>query len=154
MSKKVKPFRKIPKHKWLASIIRIDTPAGARKAVSELTTEWNLHGYKFVDEKENIYVRKHRGLLIKATSEAIRRCKAQLQRKHLSTKERKEFKQIVKIYANWLKKHRLGKMKTNIVGLCVARGCYKKATHIFRGQGLCDEHYRKSLEFEEKDINK
>ena len=106
MIKKPEPFKKA-KHKCLATIIRIDCPSGAKRAVDELTTEWDLHGYKFLDEDKNIYVKNHRRLLIKSASEAIRRCKAQLKRKNLSQKERGEFKQIVKIYSEWLKKHRL-----------------------------------------------
>ena len=93
--KKLPPFLP-PKHKWLASIIRLDTPSGARESCRKLSEEW--------DETDSRSIRR---LLIKAASEAIRRSKAQLARKKLTPSERSEFREIVKIYSNWLKGHRL-----------------------------------------------
>ena len=98
LPKKYKPF--LPaRHEWLSKIIRIDSPAGAREACSELSERW----WKFPN-RETRYANR---LLQQAVTEAIRRSSAQLVRKHLSTKERKEFKEIISIYKNWLKQHRL-----------------------------------------------
>jgi len=103
--KTYKPFRKVSKNPWLAKIIRIDTPAGAKQSVEKLSIEWIDTKYDYSDKG-----RTKRHLLIKSASEAIRRCKAQLKRKHLSFSEHKEFSQIIEIYALWLKKHRLRMM--------------------------------------------
>jgi hypothetical protein len=96
MSKKKFPPFKPAKHKWLAEIIRLDSPSGARQTCRRLSEEW-----------EETDSRSRRRLLIKAASEAIRRSKAQLARKKLTPSERSEFREIVKIYSNWLKEHRL-----------------------------------------------
>ena len=112
MSKKLEPFKKA-KHKWLADIIRVDIPSGANEAVGRLNHLWASYCYiptqpkKEATERLRKENREKKRLLILAVSEAIRRCKAQLKRKNLSQKERGEFKQIVKIYSEWLKKHRL-----------------------------------------------
>ena len=108
---KIKPFRRKPVHPWLARIIQIDSPLGARRATADLSDMWtHFEGEMRVKGTlVRMEVRKLKGLLIKSASEAIRRSKAQLARKRISTKEKKEFREIVKIYANWLKKHRLGR---------------------------------------------
>lgn len=100
MNKIVEPF-KPTKNIWLGKIIRIDSPSGARSSVEQLTTEWN---FAYIDKKVD---RKQRHLLIRSASEAIRRSNVQLARKHLSTGERKQFKEIVEIYRKWLVAHRL-----------------------------------------------
>ena len=99
---KVTPFREKPRYPWLAEIIRIDTPAGARESTKELSNVW-------IDANKGIpsFGRKMKRLLIKSASEAIRRSKAQLARKQLSANERTEFKEIIKIYQKWLRQHRL-----------------------------------------------
>jgi hypothetical protein len=102
------PF-KPAKHKWLAEIICIESPACARRAVKELSFHWDRYKGLVPDE----VLRSYRRLLIKAASEAIRRCRAHLAKTgkagktKLSSKERREFKTIIKIYQGWLKKHRL-----------------------------------------------
>ncbi len=85
-----------PKHAKAAKMIRIDSPEGARQSVRWLSHEWRKA--KRRDKKRR---------LIRYASLAKARAKVALKRRNLSAKERKEFKKVVKIYDDWLKKHRL-----------------------------------------------
>ena len=110
---KIEPFRKKPRYPWLAEIIRIDTPAGAREACAELSHTWRFYfdtppqPTREATERIRAKNRAEKRLLIRAVCEAIRRCKAQLARKRLSASERTEFKEIIEIYQKWLKQHSL-----------------------------------------------
>ncbi|MEM5866313.1 MAG: hypothetical protein QXG39_00135 [Candidatus Aenigmatarchaeota archaeon] len=95
MARKYPPFLP-PKYKEAAEQISVETPEDALASVRWLSEEWR---------KAKTREKKRR--LIKFASEAIRRCRAQLRRKRLSAKEREEFRQVVKIYKNWLRRHRL-----------------------------------------------
>ena len=85
-----------PKHKWLANIISIETPAKAKVSVKELSKLWS-HNKS----------RSFRVLLIRSVVLTINRVRALLNKSGLSSKEKRELKSVWKIYSNWLSTHRL-----------------------------------------------
>jgi len=87
-----------PKHKWLAKIIRIDSPKAARKAVQELKNKMN---------------NRNRGLIVRAANLAANRAKAMLKRKNLSRKERKELREVEKIYRTFVNKNKKSRKRKN-----------------------------------------
>ena len=86
-----------PKHKEAAEQISIESPADALASVKWLSEEWN-----------NAKTRAKKRRLIRYAVLAMNRANAMLKKKNLSQKERREFRQIVRIYKNWLERHRLG----------------------------------------------
>ena len=85
-----------PRHKWLAKIIRIDSPSAARKAVRELKRRMNS---------------KNRTLIIRAANLAANRAKVMLRRKNLSRKERRELREVEKIYRSFVDKYKKNKSR-------------------------------------------
>lgn len=85
-----------PKNKKIAEIIRIDTPKNAKRSVKELS--------KLI-KKGEITI----DMAIKYVTVAANRCLAILNRKDLSSKERKEMKEVAKIYNEF--KERLKKAR-------------------------------------------
>ena len=85
-----------PKHKWLANIISIETPAKAKTSVKELSKLWN-HNKS----------RRFRVLLIRSVVLSMNRVRALLNKSGLSSKERREFRIIWRVYANWLRTHKI-----------------------------------------------
>ncbi len=73
------------KNKKIAEIIKIDTPKNARGSVKELA--------KMID-KGKITIDQ----AIKYVTNAANRAKASLNRKNLSKKERKEMKEVARVY--------------------------------------------------------
>jgi len=73
------------KNKEIAEIVRIDTPKNAKKSVKELA--------KLID-KGKITIDQ----AIKYVTTAANRASVSLRRKNLSSKERKEMKQVAEIY--------------------------------------------------------
>lgn len=76
-----------PKSKTLAAVVKIDTPANAKKSVIEL--------------KKMFRKREHRDSKVKikrATVLAYSRSRAMLKKKDLSSKEKAEFRKIARIY--------------------------------------------------------
>ena len=85
------------KHKWLADIIKEDTPEHARESVREL---------KKIFERSN---RTKRRLILQAANLAANRAKVMANRHkkpgekgYISPKEREEFREIEKIYRNFV----------------------------------------------------
>lgn len=76
-----------PKHKRLAKIITIESPSKARKAARQLL-------------KECRKLKRADAILLRARAMqlAANRAKAMLNRKNLSKKERRELKEVAKIY--------------------------------------------------------
>ena len=89
------------KNKKIAEIIRIDTPKNARGSIKELK--------KLID-KGGITINQ----AIKYVTTAANRATASLNRKNLSQKERKEMKEVAKVYNSF--KTDLKKAK-KIIGL-------------------------------------
>lgn len=85
-----------PKHKELAKIVRIDTPENARKSAKQL-----LNKFKRARTREQKVTIKRSVVLAANRAEAIRK------KKNLSAKERREMKQIEKIYRSAAKKMKL-----------------------------------------------
>ena len=75
------------KHKWLADIVSLETPEKARESVRTLLAE-------FKRSKS----RSRKRLIKRATVLAYNRAKVASHNPRLSPKERREFKQIAKIY--------------------------------------------------------
>jgi len=82
----LKLFQK-PKYKYLAKIVSLKSPAKARKSVVKLKKEFN--SAKTDSKKVRI---------ARATQQAANRALVTQKRKNLSSKEKKEFKEIHKIY--------------------------------------------------------
>ena len=83
---------KPPKHKDIAKIVSFETPSKARKAAKKLLSMMKR-------------ARRKRALVIlKALNYAANRAKAAAKRRNLSPKERRELKQISKIYRQATKK--------------------------------------------------
>ena len=74
------------KHKWLADIVRLDTPSNARKAAERLEREFNKS------------TRSRKLLILRAINLAAIRARIGSQNKRLSEKERREYKVIHGIY--------------------------------------------------------
>lgn len=93
-----KPLRKVPHNQWLADIVRIDSPTGAKEACGKLSYVWDT-----TDSRDT------KRLLIKGASDAIRRSVMQSKRTKspVSTRERGEFREIIVLYQVWLRGHRL-----------------------------------------------
>ena len=70
----------------MAEIIKLDTPANARKAARKLTREFNKSG------------RSRQLLILRAINLAAIRARIGSQNRRLSEKERREYRQIYKIY--------------------------------------------------------
>jgi len=77
------------KHKWLADIISLRTPEEAREAVRKLKKIFNESGHS------------KRVLILRAVVLAANRAEAARKKKNLSAKEKKEFREIEKIYRNF-----------------------------------------------------
>ena len=92
-----------PKYKEASEQISIESPADARASVKWLTEEYK-------SAKTRAKLRR----LIRFAVLARNRAKAMLKRKNLSAKERKEFKEIIKIYDRWIEEHRLTKPRRKI----------------------------------------
>ncbi len=82
-----------PKSPLLAKIVRIDTPANARKSAKTLLK-------MFKEAKK----RSWKAHIKKAVVLAGNRAKAMLNKKNLSPKERRELKEVAKIYQETAKK--------------------------------------------------
>ena len=80
-------FNYPPKSKYLADIITIESPNKARKAANKLLKECR--------ELKRPSAIEHRA---KAMQQAANRAEAMLKRKNLSEKERRELKEVAKIY--------------------------------------------------------
>ena len=84
-----------PKHKDIAEHISLRTPAEARRSVKWLERQW-----KKAD-------RRRRRILLWSAVLAMNRAKVAARKKNLSAKEKKEFRQIAKIYKRFVDSHRL-----------------------------------------------
>jgi len=82
-----KSHKKKPKHKKYAEMISFKNPTQARISARKLRKE-------FREAKQNAKKRR----VARATQKASNRAKASTKRKKLSTDERKQFKEIGKIY--------------------------------------------------------
>jgi len=80
-------------HRDLGKIVKIDTPANARKAANQLLKMFR-----------KARTRKRKVTIKRAAVLAANRCAAMRKRKNLSAKERRELKQIEKIYRDAAKK--------------------------------------------------
>jgi len=82
-----------PKSPLLAKIVRIDTPANARKATKKL-----LRMFKQAKNRDwKVHIKRSAVL-------AMNRAEAMLNRKNLSTKERRELREVIRIYESVVKK--------------------------------------------------
>ena len=90
MSKKTKQtlFKK-PKYKYLAKIVRFDTPENAKKSTKKLEKE-------FINAKTD----KKRLRIARTSLYASNRAEASGKRKNLSRKEKSEYKKIAILYKN------------------------------------------------------
>jgi len=86
-----------PKYPSLAKIVRIDSPKNARKAVKTLLAKFKKA------KRRDVKVRVKRAAVL-----AGNRAKAMLRRKNLSAKERKEMREVYKIYRRAVEKMKLG----------------------------------------------
>ena len=75
-----------PRHKWLADIIRLDTPANARRAAERLEREFNRSN------------RSRKLLILRAINLAAIRARIGANNPRLSKKEREEYRIIRGIY--------------------------------------------------------
>ncbi|WP_148208713.1 hypothetical protein [Archaeoglobus profundus] len=89
------------KNKEIAEVIRMDTVKGAKQSISEL---------KRLIDKGEITIDE----AIKYVNCVANRAKVQLNRKNLSSKEKREFQEIAKLYDDF--KERLKKAKA-IIGI-------------------------------------
>ena len=78
-----------------AKIVKIDTPANARKALTQLRKEFK--NAKRDDKKTRI---------VRVANLAANRCQALLQRKGISSKERKELREVRQLYRDFVNKHK------------------------------------------------
>jgi hypothetical protein len=85
-----------PKHKGLAKLIKMDTPADARESSRELLRKFN----KLEQRPSKVAYKR-------ATVLAANRAGAMLKKKNLSSKERGEFRKIRGIYRDTAKKMKL-----------------------------------------------
>ena len=85
-----------PKYEEAAEQISIESPADARASVYWLTGEWN-----------RARTREKKRRLIRFAVLAMNRAKVMLKKRDLSQKERRELKQVWKIYRRWLDTHKL-----------------------------------------------
>jgi len=74
------------RHRWLADIVRLDTPANARAAAHKLEREFNRSG------------RSRQLLILRAVNLAAIRARIGSQNRRLSEKERREYREIYRIY--------------------------------------------------------
>ena len=74
------------RHKWLADIIKLDTPANARKAAEKLEREFNRSS------------KSRKLLILRAVNLAAIRARIGSQNRRLSKKEREEYRVIHGIY--------------------------------------------------------
>ena len=93
MSRKTIFFK--PKYKKIADLIRIDTPKNAKEGLKELYGE-----FKKLKTKKAMLRR------IRSITLAINRINAMLKKKSLSAKERKELKEVKKIFVDYKQKMR------------------------------------------------
>ena len=96
MARKKSMFYKPPKHKKLAEIISLESPTKARKSASILKR-------LFKSAKS----RKEKRIIKQATVLAANRAKAAAKRKHLSQKERKQYREEAEIYTELYKEMEL-----------------------------------------------
>jgi len=80
------------RHRWLAEIIRLDTPANARRAAKRLEEEFNRSG------------RARQLLILRAINLAAIRAKIGSRNQNISQKEREEYRIIHGIYRKLYKK--------------------------------------------------
>ena len=83
------------KHKEIAEHISLRTPSEARRSVRWLEREWR--------EAD----RRRKRILLWSAVLAMNRAKAAARKKNLSAKEKKEFRQIARIYKRFVDTHRL-----------------------------------------------
>jgi len=84
---------KPPKHKWIADIVTFETPAKARVAARKLVN------YIKMGRKGDLRIGQARALaIVRALNYAANRARASAKRKNLSSKERKELREIARIY--------------------------------------------------------
>jgi len=74
------------RHRWLADIIKLDTPANARKAAEKLEREFNRSS------------KSRKLLILRAVNLAAIRARIGSQNRRLSKKEREEYRVIHGIY--------------------------------------------------------
>ena len=74
------------RHKWLADIIKLDTPSNARRAAEKLEREFNKS------------TRSRKLLILRAVNLAAIRARIGSRNKRLSEKERREYRVIHGIY--------------------------------------------------------
>jgi len=75
-----------PRHKWLAEIIKLDTPANARRSAEKLEREFNRSNSS------------RKLLILRAVNLAAIRARIGSQNRRLSQKEREEYRVIHGIY--------------------------------------------------------
>ena len=83
------------KHKDIAEHISLRTPAEARQSVRWLERQWRKAD------------RRRKRILLWSAVLAMNRAKAAARKKNLSAKEKKEFRQIARIYKRFVDTHRL-----------------------------------------------
>ncbi len=89
MGRKKSMFYKPARHKKLAEIVDFESPTGARRAVKRLK-----------DLFRHAKSRKEKRIIKQATVLAANRARAAAKRKHLSPKERKQYREEAEIYTD------------------------------------------------------
>ena len=79
-----------PTHKWLAEIISLKDPESAKKSVEELKEEFKKSG------------RARQRTILRGANLAANRAAAFLKKRNISEKERREFREIEKIYRRFV----------------------------------------------------
>jgi len=87
-------FRK-PRSKVWSAIISIENPATAKASVKALSKGWRS------------LTRAQKRKRIQYAVCAMNRAKVLARKRGISLKEKKELRAVARIYANWIKKHRL-----------------------------------------------
>lgn len=81
------------KHKWLADIVTFETPAKARAAAKKLVN------YVRTGRRGNLKIGRQRALtILRALNYAANRAEAAAKKRNLSPKERRELREISRIY--------------------------------------------------------
>ena len=84
---------KPPRHKWIADIVTFESPTKARAAARKLVN------YIKMGHKGKLKIGQARALtIVRALNYAANRAEASAKRRNLSPRERKELREIARIY--------------------------------------------------------
>ena len=93
MAKRGGSLFKPPRHKWIADIVTFENPEKARVAARKLVN------YIKMGRKGDLRIGQARALaIVRALNYSANRARASAKRKNLSAKERKELREIARIY--------------------------------------------------------